>query len=335
MVMFRPTVPRLDTSYGSAIGDGFYRAGKLAQDYGNSVTHDQNVKQELNMRQSVQDQAVADKNAELGGFARAGVPAYPSLAKETGYDPSNPNVFTQNRFGNAVKAQVELDRARPDLKLFEGEMNYGTFNPKTGETGKTNVPVYRKPITPSFSKVDTADGVFMVNNADPMQRVRLGDYANKGQYRSVNTGDGVFMVNTSNPADRIRLGEYAPRPVDPWMQMYREAQSANMNSQVEERDRKAREAYVENAPYDVNDFNNAENDYAYNFYKKKGYYPGIVDKPGFFTGDTFDGFNAPQKAPTKPEKPKGPYAQYADGTTGSFNGKRGTIVNGYFIENGQ
>lgn len=342
MVVFNASIPRLDTRFGSSIGDGFAKAGRIALDYGYSMSRDQNVKEGLAQRQAVMDQNVADKNMELGGYARAGASAYPELAKSTGYDPKNPNVFSQSSFGNAVKAQMQVDQSRPNLQLFEGASNYGTFNPKTGATGETNIPVYRKPVDPVYDNVETSDGVYMVNRANPSDKVRLGGHAQKGQYTSVNTGDGVWMVNTSNPSDRFRLGSYAPRADDPMLSLLRENQAYNLQSQMSERERKAKERYNENAPYDTNDFSNKENDYAFKYWSEHGFYPAVVDKPGLFTGDTFDGYNTQAKStqpqqtvPSQPKQATGPYSQYPDGTTGTFNGKRGTIMNGYFIENGK
>jgi len=161
MNRFTYTAPKLDTRFASAIGDGFANAGAAAINYDTKMRNDQLLKNKQALAQSKFDTEVQNNNNILGGYANIGVSQYPELASKYGYDPASPNIQTQNKLGNAVKAKMEFDKARPKAETLEGVDFQWKMNNATGQYEKTNVPVYRDPtagMTP-FQKNMAAAGV--------------------------------------------------------------------------------------------------------------------------------------------------------------------------------
>jgi len=148
MNRFTYTAPQLDTRFASAIGDGFANAGAAAINYDTKMRNDDLLKKKQALAQNKFDQEVQDNNDQLGAYAAIGAKNYPELTKSSGYDVQNPNVITQNKLGNMAKAQMEFDKVRPQMKTIEGTDFHWNYDPTTGQTSKTNVPVYR----------DTMDG---------------------------------------------------------------------------------------------------------------------------------------------------------------------------------
>lgn len=140
MNRFFYSAPKLDTSFASAIGDGVSRAGLGMMQYAKDLEAKKVAQDKIDYeRGKAQDTNFA--------YAQLGAHSYPELAQQFGYDPSKPNTMQDSRFGEAVRAKIELDKGKPALKTIEGSDAFYTLDSQTGEVKNTGIKPYRDPMS--------------------------------------------------------------------------------------------------------------------------------------------------------------------------------------------